>query len=564
MDDTPDLATRQRILRRVIGQAYGLVVVLLLVGLAITPSPVPLWVRAVATLVVLLAGAGLVEVFVRFTARRYPTMHLPAVTNVIGAVIGSLLGFGLAIGVQQLLGYAVPITWTTLIEALVSAPVWIVFVGSITAARWRYLALRARLIDELVGIESARNIERDALNRARESVAASVRPSLVDLRDDIDRVLATPEPEQRSVMAESLRRSAATVVRPLSHAVYAAGDQPVAHRRPLRFLAAIVRTQPFRPLIVSALYLATALPRNVQEYGFAAALPALALDAAFIILILGGANLLMGRWRAAHAWIYIATLVIIHAIPLLLAIPGVAETDPQTSLAGTVIEIAVSLALLLGTSSLGLLRDNRDKALDALRHEVRAEELTSLAEASVLASAARELGSRLHGPVQSTVLASAAALEHAVDDASTSAVHAVLAQAAAAIDGALQGDQGPDDDVPLTTLLNDVIEPWREICPVTVALADDIGSLTGPQAIGVATIVREAIANAYRHGEASRVDASIRAEDGDLHLRVIDDGVGPGPKQWGLGLTLIDRLTGGHWTLTRERDATVLAARVTE
>jgi len=562
MDDTPDLATRQRILRRVIGQAYGLVVILLLVGLVITPSPVPLWVRAVATLVVLLAGAGIVEVFVRFTARRYPTMHLPAATNVIGAVIGSLVGFALAIGVQRLLGYSVPITWTTVIEALVSAPVWIVFVGSITAARWRYLALRARLIDELVAIESARSIERDALTRARESVAASVRPSLVGLREDIDRVLSTPEPEQRSALAADLRRGAATVVRPLSHTVYAAGDQPTTRRRPLRFLAAIVRTQPFRPLIVSTLYLATALPRNVQEYGFAAALPALALDAAFIIVILGGANLLMRRWRAAHAWIYIATLVVIHGIPRLLAIPGVADTDPQTSLAGTVIEIAVSLALLLGTSSLGLLRDNRDKALDALRHEVRAEELTSLAEASLLASAARELGSRLHGPVQSTVLASAAALEHAVDEASTSAAHAALADAAAAIDSALQGGPGSDDDVPLTTLLGDVIDPWREICPVTVTMVDDIGALTGPQATAVATIVREAIANAYRHGEASHIEAVIGTEGDHLRVRVMDDGAGPGPKQWGLGLTLIDRLTGGHWTLTRDGDRTVLDAGV--
>jgi signal transduction histidine kinase len=78
----------------------------------------------------------------------------------------------------------------------------------------------------------------------------------------------------------------------------------------------------------------------------------------------------------------------------------------------------------------------------------------------------------------------------------------------------------------------------------------------------VATIVREAIANAYRHGEASHIEASIRAEDGGLRVRAIDDGAGPGPKQWGLGLTLIDRLTGGHWTLTRDGDRTVLDAGV--
>ena len=564
MDATllPDLATRQRILRRVIGQAYALVVILLIIGLAVTQSGVPLWVRAVATLVVLLVGVGLVEIFVRITARRYPSMRLPALANLIGATIGSLIGFGVALSVQRLLGYDIPITWVTLMEALISAPIWLVFVGIITTARWRYLTLRESLRAELMDAESARAVERDALTRARESVAESVRPSLVALRADIDNVLANPQPDDLRAIAADLRHSATAVVRPLSHAVYARGSSPATPWRPLRFLAAIVRTQPFRPVLVSLLYIATALPRNVEEYGFAAALPALALDVVFILIILGGANLLMRRWSLAHTWIYVGTLIVIHIIPLLLVVPGVVETDPQDTGLGVVVEIIASLALLLGTSSLGLLQASRESVLDAMQKELGAQQRAAIDEALILAVAARELGASLHGPVQSAVLASAAALEQAAAEGTdTTRAHSVLVGAAAAIDAALQTD-GVLVDEELVFLLADVVEPWREICPVTLTLSEDVSGLRGPHAEAVTAIVREAIANAYRHGQATHVNVDIAGEVTAVVVSIKDDGIGLGLKQWGLGLTLIDRSTGGRWTLTREGDETVLSAQV--
>lgn len=560
----PDLSTRRRILRRVVGQAYGVVALLLVATLALVDSTTPLWVRGVATVVVLLVGAGLAEVLIRAAAARYPTMRLSAGANILGAILGSMTGFAVSLGVQTLLGYPAEWSWVTVTEALVSAPVWLVFLGSVMAARWRYLALQAGLMEELIRIETSRVMERDALVHAREVVAASVRPSMVALREEIDTVLRDDAQDgaglRRCEAAAGLRHSATSVVRPLSHEVYDRGAEELVPPRPLRFLAAIVRTQPFRPALVSLLYLATALPRNVEEYGVAA-LPALAVDILFIVAVLGGANVLMRRWTQAHSWIYVGTLVVIHALPLILVIPELADTDPQYSGLATLAEVAVSVVLLMGTSSLGLLDVRREAALETLGAEVRDEQLAQLAEGRVLAIAARELGVRLHGPVQSQVLAAAAALERAVEHDDGRA-HAALGEAAAAIDAALAASGDERAVVPLPMLLDAVIEPWRELCPVQLSIGDDLTDLTGEVASASAAVVREAIVNAYRHGSARSAEASLAVRDGDLEIMVSDDGSGTTTKSWGLGLTLIDRHTGGHWTLTREGQRTVLSARI--
>lgn len=564
MDQLPslDLPARQRILRRLLGQTFAVIVVLLMLDLAFAPSATPLWARSVATAAVLLVGVVVTEIFLRLAAKRFPSMQLPRLAIVVAAVLASLVGFTVALVVQSLLGYPPPITWVTLLEAFVSAPVWLVFIGSITAARWRYLAGREVLLRELVSVEEARLAEREALARARLSVADSVRPNLVELRANIDTALSAAGDELQKAAVE-LRDGASAVLRPLSHELYAQVPRPTP-RGPLRFLGAVMRTQPFRLGLVVMLYLATALPGNVSEYGVADASVALALDVVFIMAILGGANLLMKRVPKAHLTIYVGTLIAIHAIPLVLALPNVADTDPQFSGLAVVMEIAASLFLLLGTSSLGLVAARRETVLAELQAELKQEQLAELAEASVLAEAARELGARLHGPVQSSVLASAAALERAVSDGETDRAHSVLVQAAAAIDAALSdaagGEVAAEGD--LKMLLEEVAEPWREICPVRLVIDPQLRWLTGAESQAAAVIVREAVTNAFRHGQATGVDVVVTGTATEVHLVISDNGVGPGPKNWGLGLTLIDRYTNGHWTLVREGDTTVLTASI--
>lgn len=545
--------------------AYAIVAILLVLSLTFIESPMPRGVRAVATLVVLVLGLASTEAFVRLAVRYYPDGVLSTPVAIVLAEIGSLIGFGAALGTQALLGYASAITWVTALEATVSGPIWILAVGNIVAARWRYLTDRDELLDEIIDAEAVRHVERHALARARVEVAESVRPSLTALRQEIDTVLAStdesPTPHQLHQHATSLRHSVEDVIRPLSHRVYAGSEPTTTARRPLRFLATVVRTQPFRPLLVSLLYVATALPATIEEYGVLDGGVALGLDVAFIVIVLGGANLVMRRWSRAHASIYVVTLVVIHVVPILLTLPGVAETDPQTTVAGKALEILISLGLLLGTSSLGLVRANRQTLLDSLESELEADQIAALGEARVLAAAARELGSSLHGPVQSSVLASAAALEKAVEGGDTRRAHEELRTAASAIDSALAGATA--GDVELLVRLHAVTEPWAEICTVRITECPvEVAILRGATAEAITLVAREAVANAYRHGQARAVSIAMAPGEGHVDITITDDGIGIGPKSWGLGLTVIDRATEGHWTLTRHGNTTVLAASV--
>lgn len=557
-----DLATRRRILRRLVGQTYAIVAFLLIAGLAFTPSSTPLWVRGAATAAVLAFGAVVSEVWVRLATRRYPSMQVPVSASFAGALLASLSGFTIALGVQRLLGYPFDVTWVIVLEAVISAPVWLVFIGGITAARARFLSARSALLEELLRIENARAVEREALARARAVVADSVRPNLVELRAQIDTVL-TAAPSEHRQAAEELRESASGVLRPLSHELYSQGEaQTAAPRTAGNFLLTVVRTQAFRPGLVSTLYLATAMPANVGLYGFVDALVALSVDVVFIVAILGGANAIMRKAPTIHAWVYVGTLVFIHAIPLVFAPSNVAETDPQFEGVGVLVEIAASLLLIVGTSSLKLLADQRATTLAELQSGVRVERVAEFAEATVLAEAARELGAQLHGPVQSTVLASAAALEAAVSAEETARAHAVLADAAAVIDEALDGGATQDDRPGLVARLAEVAEPWDEICPVHLDVDGSLADLHGEPAEAVAAVVRESITNAFRHGAAGRVEVRVSGGDPMISVVVSDDGSGPGPKNWGLGLTIIDRATEGRWTLTRQADRTVLLAEI--
>jgi signal transduction histidine kinase len=86
---------------------------------------------------------------------------------------------------------------------------------------------------------------------------------------------------------------------------------------------------------------------------------------------------------------------------------------------------------------------------------------------------------------------------------------------------------------------------------VTVC-ADGALYLPEPAATLVCSALQEALANAARHGRASRVDVVVRAEDGRVTLTVRDDGAGANEVNPGMGLEGMRRraeAAGGsvHW-----------------
>lgn len=578
-----DLILSRRALRRVVTQAFAIIVLLLALALAIegpAETARPWSVRIVAFTVLVLLGIGLAEGYIRLATRLWPSGEVPTTVNTVAAVLGSIIGFTVVETIAAFFNEPLtPITWIVAVDVLIAGPVWILLIGAAVLARWRYLTERDSLMVELIRTEALRREESGLVEATRQSLRQPISDSVTTMRagitEQLTRALSTSSvPDQhdnhhREALdaAEVMRRTAHDIVRPLSHAVWQQADLPPSPRQPLRFLARVIATQPFRPGLVAAVYTASALATNVALYGIGAGTFYLATDVAFIIAILTTANVAMRRWghtqHQVHTIIYLATLLIIHVLPLLPKIAGLEETSPQDTAAGRVAEILISTALIVGTSSLGLLREGRQARLAALRREVDVEWLKRAAEAHDIAAYARSLAAFLHGPVQSTLITAAAAIDSAVNSRDAQAVARTLAEVTRTL------EQIPDLDTPtrynthvVSVQLQELAESWRELCTVNLTIDPTAAALSGPLADAIITVVREATTNAYRHGHARTVDVTIAVESADIAITIIDDGRGPAYKIWGLGLTTIDRASNGRWTLTRQATETVLSVAI--
>ena len=78
--------------------------------------------------------------------------------------------------------------------------------------------------------------------------------------------------------------------------------------------------------------------------------------------------------------------------------------------------------------------------------------------------------------------------------------------------------------------------------PVDLDITIDV-RLAEPIEVAAYFVVSEALANAAKHSQASRIDVSVRERDGSLVLSVRDDGVGGADAARGSGLVgLMDRV----------------------
>lgn len=126
---------------------------------------------------------------------------------------------------------------------------------------------------------------------------------------------------------------------------------------------------------------------------------------------------------------------------------------------------------------------------------------------------------------------------------------------AGAIDGALANEDADDRrdalsqawDVLKTPLesqqqagsmrecVDQCIAVWTGLLDVRCDMAASIGALSGSPARSVDVVIEEGLANAYRHGDATRVDVNIWADGNDIVVEIIDDGRGLGDVISGMG-----------------------------
>ncbi len=169
----------------------------------------------------------------------------------------------------------------------------------------------------------------------------------------------------------------------------------------------------------------------------------------------------------------------------------------------------------------------------------------------------------IHGTVQASLTAALTRLNAPDADKKT------LDLAKKDLDRAIAALSSPPTlEVKFDPAIKEVVSTWQGVCDIDIEIAPNIKKFVAKDSrlsMCVNEIVKEAISNAVRHGDARTAQVSMKlAEDGVINLTVVNDGHAPriGVRK-GLGGALLDELT-VDWSLDFDSatDQTILTARL--
>jgi len=169
----------------------------------------------------------------------------------------------------------------------------------------------------------------------------------------------------------------------------------------------------------------------------------------------------------------------------------------------------------------------------------------------------------IHGTVQASLTAALTRLNAAEADKAT------LTLAKKDLDRAIAALSDPPNlVVKFSTAIKEIVSTWQGVCEIDIAIEPKLKKIVTKDSrlsMCVNEILKEAVSNAVRHGNARTAQVSLKlADDGVLDLTVTNDGYAPriGGRK-GVGSNLLDELT-VDWSLgfNSATDQTILTARL--
>ena len=484
---------------------------------------------------VALAGLATIGVFfllgdfVLFRNRRVHPVPVGMVVG-FGALIGIVRGVVVvltadALGVQEFTTVAL---MNRMIAGALLGAIALPLGALVLSVISRYRSERLRLLDELADSERRRLAEQDQLTLLRSALVDDVRAEVQGAA--LAAIESGGGPEEVS-----------SALREASHAIWddkstASDDAAGTTITSMLWQGITSRTLPIG--WICALWGLSAAASVLSISGLVRGGAQVLFSVGSLALCLWLANLWIsrkpGHWAAATvifvglAWVITSPVsyVLFDTRPLETAVPIMVLNLFWLPM---VVALVAFAAGALTSSELVLAR---------LRTSVDETEVTTRAIEVERDSILRELAEQLHGSVHSPLVSQAALgsdrqrlIEH-------------VGQAVAAL-----GEESLE--VGLESRLAALAGSWEGLLTVEVRVTGGQG-----RARDVERVVKEAIANAYRHGGAEWVGVSVTESDG-VEVLVEDDGRGPTKlPSAGLGSRMFDTL--GEWSLDRQENLTVL------
>lgn len=403
---------------------------------------------------------------------------------------------------------------------------------------------------------------RDQLARSVEQVVTQIgerdEAVLQRIRGAIARAMSSGQQTEVSATesADALDSIALDVIRPLSHQLARAVpsvELPVSQVAPPRISWRVIadaacRGTPFLPVGTGLLIGLLSLPSLAAIVGAAWAaiyvLIALPLLAAILHLANAAlAKLLDRRTLGVRIGMVVVVAVIagitaglIAQAIFVLTAPVAGISDASSPFAVTAIFVPV-LALPLAAAR-GTFIVHR-QTLDQLG-EVDVALSRRLARLrQVQWSQQRVLARALHGPVQTLVVTGAQRLRDASDGDRAAQAQSLQRDLLTV----LEGSSSVDDRVSWAEGMQRIEATWAGVAHVECAVTPDALELLQGDRVAsdvMMEILGEGVANAVRHGDATRIRANVLAEGADLCFAVTDDGCRGLRSGAGMGSRLLD------------------------
>lgn len=478
--------------------------------------------------------------------------------------------------------------------------VWLVIVAILLVSTDRDRDTTRALLSRQDQLRRQLILRESALARGRAAIAAIIDSVVERAAAACDRLaaespaLAAPALASRLAdLALQIRDGAEGEVRELSHVLESGEPQevpaaaspapaPAAVRGPhdrthgREWAAQAVRDaliiDPIQPTAVTLTAVVIALPLLADEYHFSYLLAAMFLSASVTFSFLSGARLLLaGRLRRWTAPVRALSLIAVTAGAAALASVVLGWMFPDSvrfDLFDTALR-TFELFLISGFAWAIIAASNIRawRAQHSLAAAVSEIELHDEVLRRELAEVERQAADIVHGRVQSRIIAAGMMIslyarevrDSASDSEAVSRAAEVLAEASGILRAALvdaeqiaDPELGPES-ADIGEVLTAIAAAWTGAVSVQFKIADsDRAAIDRHRGAGerLSQTVRDAIANAARHGSATEVliDASVEGETIILHVRDNGTVVSAHPRP-GLGLSRITRLN-GTWTLT--------------
>lgn len=415
---------------------------------------------------------------------------------------------------------------------------WYVITTILFDARQRFWDERERLLGELVQTQLAQVQEQKVIESLREEVKAELKEPLAQAQLATATALLE-EGAEPSGIADQLRELASGSVRSLSHELHEDEERAYPRSSFLTVMRSFSREARFAVipvlLMIAVAYLIDATIRNAAQVGVVSTLGFAAVCAALMLV----ANLAMDRLPAARLLVYAITFVLLEVIAFLYVSgvtpwawwTGALDVIPLT--AGEVAALVLIVTVgLLGTTYAAAVMTHRAQVLARLRADADDAVAEQLAMAQRLSDASRIIASDLHGTLQTRLMVCAGALDRARADGDPTEVRAALDQAWRVLRTPFSD---AEDGASVREVIDLHVARWDGLLDVTCRVDPAVLGAGDEVADRIGVVLEEGLANAYRHGGASRAEAEIGLEGTTVMVRVTDDGTGPSASDDGAG-----------------------------